>query len=245
MRCEHCGQKLIKIDRREELTDMDDDVTEGQMADYFGAELSGDYGAWGIGVVAYHCSRCNMTFEEISDYLKDYFPLILSWHQKAKDGDIFSRFVFEYLAFNAHLKNNLFIDARSDREAIQRLKQDAVREKMYLQILKRNKPLHNLWQSVIVELAQNPLHNTSHDWDYPEIDVWWNSNGNEPDRKDQSQKGIVKSISDWGNMVEFWYSVRNNLFHGGKDPDIPRDCFIVEHAYRTLVTFMDNEIAAA
>ncbi len=43
-------------------------------------------------------------------------------------------------------------------------------------------------------------------------------------------------------MVEFWYAVRNNLFHGGKNPTIKRDCFLVEHAYRTLAVFMKNEI---
>jgi hypothetical protein len=53
----------------------------------------------------------------------------------------------------------------------------------------------------------------------------------------------VRSLSDWGNMVEFWYSVRNNLFHGTKDPNIKRDCFLVEHAYRTLAIFMNDEIA--
>lgn len=241
MKCEYCGQKLTKIDRREEMADLDDDVTEGQMADYFAAELSGDYGAWGIGIVVYHCSRCNMTFEVISDQLKNFGPLILRWHQKAKEGDYFSRFVFEYLAFIAHLKNNLFIGATNDRRAIQLLKQDAAREKDYLRTVIGDKSLLEMWESVIAELNRSPLYNTSHDLDSPEIDGWWN---NKFDEEDQSQKGIVRSLSDWGNMVEFWYGVRNNLFHGGKDPDIQRDCFIVERAYGTLAKFMDNEIAA-
>jgi len=244
MKCKYCDQKLIKIDRREEMADLDGEVTDGQMADYLAAELSGDHGAWGIGIVGYYCSRCKMTFEVISDQLKDYSSLILNWHEKAKGGDYFSRFVFEYLALIAHLKNNLFIDAASDRRAIQFLKQDTIREQCYLQTVMANRQLLELWQSVIAELGRNPLHNTSKDWDYPEIDAWWNSTGKTPDHKDQSQKGVVRSLSDWGNMVEYWYGVRNNLFHGGKDPDIQRDCFIVEHAYETLAKFMDNEIAA-
>jgi DNA-directed RNA polymerase subunit RPC12/RpoP len=245
MKCEYCGRKLVKIDRRDEMVEMDDQATDGQMADYFAAELSGDYGAWGIGIIEYYCSHCKRSFEVISDALKDYYPLIIRWHRKATDGDYFSRFVFEYLAFIAHLKNNLFISATSDRQAIQLLKQDTVRERIYLQTINRNRSLCEMWQSVIAELNRSPLHNTSHDWDSPEIDAWWNSIGNEPDKKDRSQKGIVRSLSDWGNMVEFWYGVRNNLFHGGKDPDIQRDCFIVEHAYRTLAVFMDNEMVAA
>lgn len=245
MKCEYCNQKLIKIDRREEMADLDDEATDGQMADYLAAELSGDNGAWNIGIVEYQCSRCKKTFEIISDELKDYHSLVLRWHQKAEDGDYFSRFVFEYLAFIAHIRNNLFIGAASDRRAIQLLKQNAILEKNYLQAVKGNKSLLEMWQSVIKELNRNPLYNTSKDWDYPEIDAWWNSIGNEADKDDQSQKGIVRSVSDWGNMVEFWYSVRNNLFHGTKDPNVRRDCFLVEHAYRTLAIFMDNEIAAA
>ena len=115
----------------------------------------------------------------------------------------------------------------------------------YLQTVIGNKSLLERWQSVIAESKRSPLHNTSHDLDFPEIDKWWNSIGNEPDNENRSQKGIVRSLSDWGNMVEFWYSVRNNLFHGGKDPNIQRDCFLVEHAYRTLSIFMENEISAA
>lgn len=242
MKCENCGRKLIKIDRRDEMTDFDDEATDGQMADYWAAELSGDNGAWNIGIVEYHCPYCLTTIELISDQLNDYRSLVFRWHQKAKDGDYFSRFVFEYLAFIAHLKNNLFISATSDRNAIQLLKQDAVRESTYLRAVMGNKSLSEMWQSVISELDRNPLHNTSHDFDSPEIDAWWNSIGNEPDRKCRSQKGIIRSLSDWENMVELWYSVRNNLFHGGKDPNIQRDCFLVEYAYRTLSIFMDSEI---
>lgn len=245
MKCENCGRKLIKIDRRDEMADFDDEATDGQMADYLAAELSGDNGAWNIGIVEYHCPHCLTTVELISDQLNDYGPLVFRWHQKAKEGDYFSRFVFEYLAFIAHLKNNLFISATSDRNAIQFLKQDAARGSTYLQTVEENKSLSEMWQSVIAELDRNPLHNSSHDFDSPEIDAWWNSIGNVPDRKDQSQKGVVRSLADWDNMVEFWYSIRNNLFHGGKDPNIQRDCFLVEHAYKTLSIFMDNEISAA
>lgn len=245
MKCEYCGRKLIKIERREEMADLDDDATDGQMADYFAAELSGDNGAWNIGIVEYQCTHCNRKIEIISDELRDYRTLVLRWHHKAEEGDYFSRFVFEYLAFIAHLRNNLFIGAATDRRAIQLLKQHTTLEKNYLQFIQGNKSLLETWQSVIEELNQNPLYNTSKDSDYPEIDVWWNSIGNDADKEDQSQKGIVRSLSDWGNMVEFWYSVRNNLFHGTKDPDVQRDCFLVEHAYRTLAIFMDNEIAAA
>ena len=147
-------------------------------------------------------------------------------------------------AFIAHLRNNIFIGATTDRRAVQLLKQNAKLETVYLRAIKSSEPLRELWQSVIEELARDPLYNTSKDLDYPELDAWWNSIGNYVDKENTSQKGIVSSLCDWANMVEFWYSVRNNLFYGTKDPKIRRDCFLVEHAYRTLAEFMRNEILA-
>lgn len=242
MRCDSCGKKLIKVDRRTELTELDEDATDGQMADYFAAELSGDYGAWGIGIVEYRCPSCQRAFQFITDELTSYDPLIVSWHEKAKEGDFFSRFVFEYLAFVALLRNKLFIGAGSDRRTIQALKRDRTREEAYVAAIGDYESLRRLWQDVMAELGRAPLYNSSRDLDNPEIDVWWNNTGFEPKKDDKSPQGVVRSLSDWGNMVEFWHGVRNNLFHGGKDPTIRRDCFLVEHAYRTLASFMENEI---
>jgi phage FluMu protein Com len=242
MRCDSCNKKLIKTERRTDLAERDDDCTEGQMADYFAAELSGEYGSWGIGVVEYFCPSCRRVYQIITDELKNYDPMILRWHERAKDGDYFSRFVFEYLAFSALLKNKLFIGVASDRAAIQHLKQDTVREEAYVAAIAAREPLLRLWQDVMVELERIPLHNSSRDLDNPEIDVWWNCTGFDPRNGDKSPQGVVRSRSDWGNMVEFWHGVRNNLFHGGKDPSIRRDCFLVEHAYLTLTSFMETEI---
>lgn len=234
---------MIKVDRRTELAELDDDATDGQTADYFGAELSGDYGAWGIGIVEYSCPSCYRVYQIVTDDLKSYDPLILNWHDKAQDGDYFSRFIFEYLALSALLKNKLFIAADSDRKAIQSLKQDKNRETTYIAAIAAHEPLRTAWQDVMTELERAPLHNSSRDLDNPEIDVWWNSVDFKPEKDNKSPKGIIRSLSDWGNMVEFWHSVRNNLFHGGKNPNIQRDCFLVEHAYVTLASFMNTEIS--
>jgi len=243
MKCENCGSKLIKIDRRTELAELDDEATDGQMADYFAAELSGDYGEWGIGIVEYHCPKCDSLFQLITDELKSYDPLIFNWHVKAKEGDYFSRFVFEYLSLIALLQNKLFIGVGNDRRAIQALKQDVTCREGYLAMVARQESLGKLWQEVISELETVPLHNSSHDLDYPEICTWWNCSGFCPEQGNKDPKGIIKSSSDWVNMVEFWYGVRNNLFHGGKDPSIRRDCFLVEHAYQTLAAFMESQLS--
>lgn len=242
MLCDHCHKKLDKVDRRTELADLDEDATDGQMADYLAAELTGDFGPWGIGVVEYACPNCHRIFQIVTDELQSYDPLIVSWHEKAKEGDYFSRFVFEYLAFCALLKNKLYMGASSDRAAIQQLKQDRRRANTYIEDVANDEPLRRCWQEVVDELSRMPLHNSSHDLDNPEIDRWWNSAGMAPEKDDTFPKGRVRSLSDWENMVEFWYGVRNNLFHGGKSPTIKRDCFLVEHAYLTLAPFMEREI---
>lgn len=242
MKCETCYQKLVKIDRRTELADVDENATDGQMADYFAAEVSGRYDACGIGIVEYQCPKCHRKFQLITDELRSYDPLIISWHEKAKEGDFFSRFVFEYLGFVALLHHKLYIDSSSDRAAIQALKQDRAREEAYITAVGKSESLQRNWSTVISELEKAPLHNSSRDQDNPEIDIWWNSSGFKPIREDPLPKGVVSSISDWANMIEFWYSVRNNLFHGGKNPTIQRDCLLVEHAYLTMLPFMESEI---
>ncbi len=243
MNCRKCGKILIKLDRREEMAEFDEDATEGQMADYFAAEESGDHGAWNIAIVEYECKRCGIVFHVQGEDLESYKDLILNWHDKAgKNEDSFSSFVFEYLAFVAHLKNNLFYDTERDRQAIQWLKQDEKRKTTYLANVDKDARLQKTWEKVIAELNEQPLRNSSHDLDNPEVDKWWNSAGDEPERGHSLPRGTVQSTADWANMVEFWCGVRNNLFHGGKNPNFQRDRFLVEHAYATLKAFMNIEL---
>jgi predicted RNA-binding Zn-ribbon protein involved in translation (DUF1610 family) len=42
-------------------------MTEGQMADYMAAEMSGDYEDWAIDVVTYKCPKCGKI--EIVEYI--------------------------------------------------------------------------------------------------------------------------------------------------------------------------------
>lgn len=235
---------MQKIDRREEMADLYEGASDGQIADYLAAELSGDRGAWNLGIVEYHCRRCGASLELQSDALPNYMDLIVGWHRKAaEEDDYFSRFVFEYLAFIAHLRANVFYEEASDRNVIQALKRDDMRQGRYVERVKADKRLLVALRRVLVELKRRPLHNSSHDPDYPEIDRWWNSSGPQPTGAEP--RGVIRSVDDWENLVEFWYNVRNNLFHGGKNPSVGRDCFLVEHAYETLKVFMDAEVPIA
>lgn len=237
---------MRKIDRREEMFELEEGATDGQQADYLAAELSGDYGSWGWGIVEYHCRKCDRVLQVLHEALPDYKELIFGWHQKAADeDDYFSQFVFEYLAFIAHLRSTLFISETNDRRVIQALKRDDMRQEWYAQRVKSDKHLSGVVQRLRRALKKHPLHNSSYDPDYPEIDKWWNSSGESPNADVAAPRGVIRSVDDWENLVEVWYSVRNNLFHGGKSPNVERDRFLVAHAYKTLKAFMDAELGIA
>lgn len=242
MRCDECGRLMVKLDRRTEMAELDEDATEGQMADYFGAEESGVFGDWGMGVVDYQCPYCGYAVGLVLDYLPSYDELIIAWHKKAMRGDYFSKYVFECIAFTAYIKSNLTLTADTDRQSIQKLKSDQRLRDDYLHTIASSPGLGEAWTAVIEELDTRPLHNSSRDYDNPEIDNWWNKPPETMYEERQDGKGVVYSLMDWGNMVEFWYSVRNNLFHGGKEPSIARDQFLVEHAFKTLYQFMRRRV---
>jgi hypothetical protein len=208
------------------MAELDEDVSDGQMADYLAAELSGDMGAWQLGIVEYKCNACGTR------------------HKKTMQGDYFSKYTFEYLAFTAYIKSRVALDTNTDRATIQKLKRNERLKREYLDKIKNDTEfnLQETWIAVIEELKRQPLYNSSRDYDYPEIDGWWNISGDSIDEESKIEKGVIHSLNDWENMVEFWYGVRNNLFHGGKDPTLKRDLFLVEHAFKTLNTFMKTKI---
>jgi len=100
---------------------------------------------------------------------------------------------------------------------------------MYLEVVSSNDRLAQFWNAVIRELQKKPLHNNSVDPDYPIIDKLWNSTEGKPNGDSSLSEECVLSLEDWPNMVEYWYSVRNNLFHGGKNPNVGRDAMHFKH----------------
>ena len=166
-----------------------------------------------------------------------YTKLIRSWHLKAIEEDYFSKFIFEYLAFIAYVNIRLFPDSVHDRQAIQELKRDHSIKEQYLIQLRQKKTLQSSWTKIKKELNNRPLGNSTRGNSVEEI-KYWNCSHNHLCQKTQEEKekvtGILHSLEDWGNMVEFWYSIRNNLFHGTKDPQVKRDKLLVMYGYRTL-----------
>jgi len=165
----------------------------------------------------------------------DYNQLIKNWHLKASDEDYFSKFVFEYLAFIAYLKKKKFTDAINDRNAIQKLKQDESTRDLYLQKNTNNDAIKQSWQKIKKELDRAPLGNVSGNGFEVEEIKWWNCSTDQlPSQVNHVSSGQIRDLNDWENMVEFWHSIRNNFFHGGKNPDDARDQLVIEHGYKTL-----------
>jgi hypothetical protein len=59
--CPLCHKQTVAEYCRE-MSEPDDDITEGQEADYMMAEMSGDYGEWGIDVYRGRCVNCKELF---------------------------------------------------------------------------------------------------------------------------------------------------------------------------------------
>jgi len=167
----------------------------------------------------------------------NYNQLIKNWHSQAADEDFFSKFIFEYLAFIAFLKKKEFTHATSDRMAVQYLKRDEQYKNEYLREIQRNIELQGSWEAIRIELSRAPLGNASGNEEVQDI-VWWNCSQihlDDQTEEDRNKiKGVIYDWNDWENMVEFWCSIRNNLFHATKNPRDARDQLLVEYGYKTL-----------
>jgi hypothetical protein len=166
-----------------------------------------------------------------------YKQLIKSWHLKAIEEDYFSKFIFEYLAFIAYLNTQLFPNSDHDRQAIQKLKRDNQIRERYLVHVRTKQSLHSFWKKIKKELDNKPLGSPLRGGTVEEI-KYWNCPHDRYKNKTLEEKnkrtGVLHSLEDWENMVEFWYSIRNNLFHGTKNPELKRDRLLVRYGYKTL-----------
>lgn len=144
----------------------------------------------------------------------DYDKLIYSWYQRANFEDYFSKFVFMYLAFAAFLKKKKFPHCARDRDAIEELKKDKkIKEKFYNFYVNINRQLYVRIEGLVRELKERPLRNET---------------------DGQTRQVVIQSVEDWENIIEFIYTVRNNLFHGEKSPEDARDYFMVQYAYELI-----------
>jgi hypothetical protein len=166
----------------------------------------------------------------------DYYQLIKNWHLKASQEEIFSNYVFEYLAFIGFLKRVKYTNKSKDVDAVRALKHDDNFKDLYLAEVDRNSHLANSWHLIIKELNRSRLGVVSKNSDEVESIQYWNCSHDEVGQRDHEceEQGRIKDLHDWNNMVEFWHSIRNNLFHAAKDPQDERDQILIENGYKTL-----------
>ncbi len=136
------------------------------------------------------------------------------------------------------MKTQLFLSNDTDRNAIQKLKQNSTIKDVYLEKIQKKSSLCRDWERIKTELDNRSLGNLSRELNNLREFKWWNCSHNRLEQQTEQEKsklkGLIYSFRDWENMVEFWYSIRNNLFHGSKDPEEKRDQFVVEYGYKTL-----------
>ncbi len=176
----------------------------------------------------------------------EYLVLIKNWHIKACEEDYFSKFTFEYMALMAYLKTQLFSEKEikvikennskiTDRDYIQLLKRNLYFKDCWLGFCSdnKNRELQKLLKSLVIFLKKESI-----TFD----EKWWNFDGLDINLKNKKEEkiGILKNEKDYINLIEFWYSVRNNLFHAEKDPSLYKDRELVRFAFLTLYFFIEN-----
>lgn len=154
--------------------------------------------------------------------IPDYYDLIMRWFQRSQqEEEMFTKFIFLYISFNAFI--NQTREELRERQKIEFLKHDQEAKFFYLQLIQREQNLKKIIDELKLFLDIEPIQNSTDGRNY-----WVGSNGR------------LRSENDWENLVEYWYRVRNNLFHGHKVPQFDRDETLVRLAFLTLSPLMKN-----
>jgi hypothetical protein len=120
------------------------------------------------------------------------------------------------------LRKKKYPESTTDRQAIESLKTNDKMRDRYFERMKMDRHLQVEWEALVKELNNTPLVNET-------------LGNNYHNRWD----GKIRDTNDWGSIVEFWYTVRNNLFHGTKSPEVFRDKSMVMYAYKTIKDMVD------
>jgi len=169
------------------------------------------------------------------------FEIIKWWHYKAWDEDYFSKYVFEYLAFIWYIQKYKYL-MDNDRSTIQLLKKDEEIKKNYLELVNQNDNLKDSWYKIMEELKRSPLWRLTWSGRLLKNDYWNCSHDKYKEKTDeeiQKPTWVIHNLEDWENMVEFWYTIRNTLFHWWKNANDRRDLLLIEYGYKTLRPLVD------
>ena len=60
--CRKCGNALVLVSKVRKIVEPDfENMSDGQISDWFGEEASGDYTNHGIDLLTYKCNKCGET----------------------------------------------------------------------------------------------------------------------------------------------------------------------------------------
>lgn len=149
-----------------------------------------------------------------------YNELINEWfYRSEKEKDYFTKFIFLFISFIAFLSRRYEMiehDCRKKNDL--KLRNDV--KNYYIDQINKDHSLKKSITDLVVYLDKEPIRNITRN-----SDPW---------------DGKLTNIYDWENLVEYWFMVRNNLFHGHKCFGFERDKKLVEFAYKTLHPLMKN-----
>jgi len=149
----------------------------------------------------------------------DTSDLIFKWYSRAQL-DYFDQYINLFIAYNAWFRK--VTKKTNDREAITSLKSRVGIWDEYVKDEAMSQ-LKSLMTTIAKITNLKPLENLTRP-----TDPHWN--------------GIVEDGNDWKGLIEFWYRIRCNLFHGAKSPEETREAKLVELAYKSLNEFMTEII---
>lgn len=180
-----------------------------------------------------------------------YREKINQWHEKSKNSitndDFYAPFLFEYVAFNA-LYNVMQIDEKSYK-IIMKIKRGnkwslTINDRDRIQYVKNYLKIKNLTDQYLNRISDNlnqkeKKQNFKIGTQKKRFQGWWGNNEYKSKRISEDIDGVIKNESDYINMIEYVYRVRNNLVHGDKSATEFRDRVIVKKAYFLLFPLVE------
>jgi len=155
---------------------------------------------------------------------------IKQWYSQALHEE-FNPFIKLWIAFNGWYKLK-FPNTRTDREAINKCKQDDELLRYYQRSFS-NERFCRYMEILGKELEREPLKNTTRP----------RERGLKLDNM-EDEEGNISFLDNtkeaMGSYLEVLYRARCNLFHCGKSPTSDRDKLIIECCFNTLSVIMKN-----
>lgn len=149
----------------------------------------------------------------MTDSNQNAVNIIYKWHDMAML-NYQQLYMNLYVSFNAWYRQ--VTNTPYDRDAIARLKKRFVIWHDYYQG-KVMSDLEPVFARIVKVTSERPMQFSRTKWD-----------------------GVVRSLSDWHGLIEYWYQVRCDLVHGFIDDSDADHRAKVECAYKSLMIFMSE-----